>query len=169
MTEQETTEETTEQTTEQTTETEEQDPQVAKLRREAAGYRTKLREAEQERDETRTELDALRGERQAEQITDALVDAAHKLGFKNPQGAADKADAAGVKVNADGEVEGAEAALKALQEALPELVASEPAGGNPPRRRGSAAAKESDADRRKRLYGGGGDAFAGGGVVRPDA
>lgn len=129
--------------------------EVKSLRREAASWRTKLRQAEEAEEQRRraemTELERLKADLEAERQARAqaeeqrrsqllrtqVIAAAARIGFNDPDDALRMIDAASLEVDDQGAVDGLDAALQALAKAKPYLIKSttgtisptNPAGG----------------------------------------
>lgn len=116
--------------------------EMAELRRENAGYRTRQREAEQEAERQRqaglseaqrtaeaaTRLEeenrALREQVRSAALTSAAVAAATKLGFRNPELAVRLLDRSAIEWTDDGQPKGVEQQLRELAKADPYLAKS---------------------------------------------
>jgi hypothetical protein len=146
--------------------------EVKTLRKEAASWRTKLRQAE-EADEQRkrsemTELEKLKADLEAERQARAaaeqqrqqqllrtqVISAAAKAGFNDPEDAVRLLDAQALEIDDHGQIGGLDSELKRLLAAKPYLAAktgtispTNPAGGAP---------GQSTEERLKRIYGMGG-------------
>ena len=87
-------------------------------------------------------------------IRSEIVSIASQLGFADTKDAYALIDKSKFQVSDDGEIEGIEAALKALAKAKPYMLKkSGPGPIGPTNPDGTQSAKESDAERRKRLLG----------------
>lgn len=132
--------------------------EVKSLRKEAASWRTKLRQAEEAEEQRKrsemTELDKLKADLEAERqaraqaeeqrrnqlIRTQVITAAARAGFNDPEDAMRMLDTSTLEVDDAGAVDGLEAALSALAKAKPYLIKStagtisptNPAGGRQP-------------------------------------
>lgn len=161
---------------------------VEELRREAATYRTKLREAQtalkereeaglSETDKLRKQLEAVaqqataqRQALRAERARVAVMTEATAQGL-DPALAAELLTPDKLEYDDDDRPKGIRQALKSLAERFPALQPSQARSANPAR---GAQAAETDEARRRRIYGGGVDPFdpaiaqtLGGGVIFP--
>jgi len=153
--------------------------EVKTLRKEAASWRTKLRQAEETEEQRRrsemTELEKLKADLEAERQARAtaeqqrtqqllrtqVVSAAARAGFNDPEDAVRLLDQTALEIDDHGQIGGLERELKALLAAKPYLATktgtispTNPAGGAP---------GQSTEERLKRIYGMGGGANVFGG------
>jgi hypothetical protein len=89
---------------------------------------TEIERATKEREDALAEIAKLRQERDTEKITSALVAEAVKQGAKNTDAVLRAVDKTEVTVGDDGQVAGAEEAVKSLLAEIPELVGSSSSG-----------------------------------------
>ena len=155
--------------------------EVKSLRREAASWRTKLRQAEEAEEQRRraemTELERLKADLEAERqaraqaeeqrrgqlIRTQVVTAAARIGFNDPDDALRMIDASSLEVDDQGAVDGLDAALQALAKAKPYLIKSttgtisptNPAGG-PQRTTQDQLRQEMFGPKNSKLFEGGG-------------
>ena len=143
--------------------------EVKALRRESAGWRTKLRQAEEaeaartrseltELDRIKADLDAERQARaQAEQrqrdqlIRTQVISAAAKAGFNDPEDAFRMLDMTTFEADESGKVDGLDSALQALAKSKPYLVKS--SGTISPTNPSGGPQKASDEQLRKEMFG----------------
>lgn len=155
--------------------------EVKSLRREAASWRTKLRQAEEAEEQRKrsemTELEKLKADLEAERQARAkaeeqrrgqllrtqVITAAARIGFNDPDDALRMIDAASLEVDDQGAVDGLDAALQALAKAKPYLIKSttgtisptNPAGG-PQRTTQEQLRQEMFGPKNTKLFEGGG-------------
>lgn len=160
--------------------------EIKKLRREAASWRTKLRQAEEaeaarERAEM-TELERVKADleserqaraqaeeqRQAQLVRTQVITAAVKLEFEDPEDAMRYLDLSALEVDEAGAVDGLDAALQALAKAKPYLIKTTAGTISPTNPAGGRQAPSSDQMKREYLYGRASNVFDGGGVVWPE-
>lgn len=155
--------------------------EVKTLRREAASWRTKLRQAEEAEEQRKrsemTELEKLKADLEAERQARAkaeeqrrgqllrtqVITAAARIGFNDPDDALRMIDASALEVDDQGAVDGLDAALQALAKAKPYLIKSttgtisptNPAGG-PQRTTQDQLRQEMFGPKNSKLFEGGG-------------
>lgn len=161
--------------------------EVNKLRREAASWRTKLRQVEEADEQRRrsemTELEKLKADLEAERqarakaedlrqrqlVRTQVISAAARLGFNDPEDAARMMDVSALEIDEAGTVEGLEQALGQLLKAKPYLARQTTAGTISPTNPAGGASRESPQQRLDRIYGRSSDVnifdAPGGGVV----
>lgn len=160
--------------------------EVKTLRKEAASWRTKLRQAEETEEQRRrsemTELEKLKADLEAERQARAtaetqrtqqllrtqVISAAAKAGLNDPEDAVRMLDTSEMTVADDGTVEGLEQALAALLKAKPYLIKST-SGTISPTNPAGGQQRTSDEQLRQELFGGRSKPtlFEGGGVYMP--
>lgn len=158
--------------------------QIKELRKENAGWRNKLRtaeEAEQERKRSEmTELEKLKADLEAERqarsqaeeqrrsqlIRTQVIAAAARAGFNDPEDAYRMLDVAGLEVSDSGSVEGLDEALAGLTKSKPYLIKSTTMGTISPTNPAGGPQRPSEAQLKQELFGRKTPAmFQGGGVV----
>ena len=160
--------------------------EVKTLRKEAASWRTKLRQAEETEEQRRrsemTELEKLKADLEAERQARAqaetqrtqqllrtqVISAAAKAGLNDPEDAVRMLDTSEMTVADDGTVDGLEQALGALLKAKPYLIKST-SGTISPTNPAGGQQRPSDERLRQELFGTRkSDLFGGGGVYQQE-
>lgn len=143
--------------------------EVKALRRESAGWRTKLRQAEEAEAERKrsemTELDRIKADLEAERqaraqaeqrqrdqlIRTQVITAAAKAAFNDPEDAFRMLDVSALEADESGKVDGLDSALQALAKSKPYLVKS--SGTISPTNPSGGPQKASDEQLRKEMFG----------------
>ena len=143
--------------------------EVKALRRESAGWRTKLRQAEEAEAERKrsemTELDRIKADLEAERqaraqaeqrqrdqlIRTQVITSAAKAGFNDPEDAFRMLDMTTLVADESGKVDGLDSALQALAKSKPYLVKS--SGTISPTNPSGGPQKASDEQLRKEMFG----------------
>lgn len=158
--------------------------EVRSLRKEAATWRTKLRQAEEAEAERKrsemTELDRIKADLEAERqaraqaeqrqreqlIRTQVIAAAARAGFNDPDDAFRMLDVSALEADESGKIDGLDNALQALVKSKPYLVKS--SGTISPTNPGGGTQAITDEQLRKELFGKRrSPMFEGGGVVYP--
>lgn len=158
--------------------------ELKRVRREAASYRTKLREAETaqaekkkgelsdlerlqvELNETKQALAETQRLAQERLVRHAVVTAAARAGFNDPDDAMRLVDQGTLEVREDGGIDGVEAAIQAIAKAKPYLVRGKQQPAVAPTNPEGQAQRLTDDQMRRELFGQRtGGFWSGGGVV----
>lgn len=157
--------------------------ELKRVRREAASYRTKLREAETaqaekkkgelsdlerlqvELNETKQALAETQRLAQERLVRHAVVAAAARAGFNDPDDAMRLVDQGTLEVREDGSIDGVEAAIQAIAKAKPYLVRGKQPAVAPTNPEGQAQRLTDDQMRRELFGQRTGGFWSGGGVV----
>jgi len=160
--------------------------ELKRARREAASYRTKLRDAEAaqaerekgklsdlerlqaELNETKQALAETQRLAQERLVRNAVLAAAARVGFNDPDDAMRLIDQGTLEVREDGSVDGVEKAIQAIAKSKPYLVRGKPQPAVAPTNPEGQAQRPTDEQMRRELFGQRtGGFWSGGGVVTP--
>ena len=158
--------------------------ELKRVRREAAAYRTKLRQSEdakaaeeraklgdaerleKEVGDLKKSLEEAQAKAQKYLLDNAITTAAQKAGFRDPSDALRFVEPGTLEVQEDGTIEGLDRAIQAVVKAKPYLLRDKPAPSVGTTNPQGAPAKPTDAQFRQELFGGSqGSFWSGAGVV----
>lgn len=160
--------------------------ELKRARREAASYRTKLRDAEAaqaerekgkasnlerlqaELNETKQALAETQRLAQERLVRNAVLAAAARVGFNDPDDAMRLIDQSTLEVREDGSVDGVEKAIQAIAKSKPYLVRGKQQPAVAPTNPEGQVQRPTDEQMRRELFGQRtGEFWSGGGVVTP--